>query len=571
MARIPELTTDGVQYAPKRIYALENMRVDIESDSALDIYGNVYINGSPVSTGAYFDVRNFGAKGDGVTDDTVAIQATIAAALQSNPRAPRSTGTAYSAAVVQFSSGTYLTSTDMLVDIRQYATSTSVGDYARLVLRGTGDGNTLIKVTSTNGWTFWHGQLTVEGIRFHGNDTNKILSLGRITDVNVPDAVSQFIIDGCQFHYAATPITIGYAYDGVVRDCLFNQITGISLSVPLHSTNNSNNINLFRCHFQTQATTNAVFVRIRGAVGPKMHGPFGFYGCHFETSRRDSQIIDAEFVRGLTFTGCDLIQNGSEAIASTLGAIRLVDTNVASFTGCNISRSGTGAYPRKLFLIGGLTQAVGIDSCWLQPATGGAGAGKDDCWEADPVTARTLLGRALVLSNCMVDSGGVEVSDDRMTLTHPTIRSRRWAMAYNTANDALTVGWNNATGDYTSGLVSGLTVYNDGNTQIATGLRGTESSILDDDTTTFSLTSVSDPNRRGVHIVQASTPSGQAWALVCSGGGSLVSMLAGTEATVATANPDIDGKLCIYLSGTSIAVKNRLGSTRTISVFRFGF
>jgi hypothetical protein len=75
----PQLPVDEVKYLPKNVYSTDDLMLDIDTGSKLDIYGNVYVNGYPVTTGAYFDVKAFGAIGDGIVDDTAAINAAFAA------------------------------------------------------------------------------------------------------------------------------------------------------------------------------------------------------------------------------------------------------------------------------------------------------------------------------------------------------------------------------------------------------------------------------------------------------------------------------------------------------------
>jgi hypothetical protein len=97
MASYPSIKDDTVIYEPKSIYSDQNIKLSMLDGSQLEIWGNAYLNGSRITGGPGYDVKSYGAIGDGVTNDTVAIQAALAAV-------PASGGE------VVFPPGTYLAS-----------------------------------------------------------------------------------------------------------------------------------------------------------------------------------------------------------------------------------------------------------------------------------------------------------------------------------------------------------------------------------------------------------------------------------------------------------------------------
>lgn len=79
-----------------------------------------------------------------------------------------------------------------------------------------------------------------------------------------------------------------------------------------------------------------------------------------------------------------------------------------------------------------------------------------------------------------------------------------------------------------------------------------------------------DPNKRGMYIIMASTPSSESYAIVYSSGGGLSTVFAGSDFTVNNTDLATSGKFNVYLSGNQISVHNLYGD-RIVSVQPFVF
>ena len=134
-----------------------------------------------------YNVKGYGAKGDGVTDDTTAIQAAITAAG------------AVGGGIVFFPYGTYLVSDDLTVS------------YNKIVLMGvSGDASTIKVVNNATGIA--HAPIFITG------DYVTVDSLG--IDGNI-DNNSTLVISGI-YNESTTGLTIK---DCKIKDCIFNGIT----------------------------------------------------------------------------------------------------------------------------------------------------------------------------------------------------------------------------------------------------------------------------------------------------------------------------------------------------------
>jgi hypothetical protein len=77
MPGYPLANTDTVLYEQKDVYSDKDINLNLLDGSKLNVWGSANYNGLPLGTSFVFDVRAYGAKIDGSTDDTVAIQTAI--------------------------------------------------------------------------------------------------------------------------------------------------------------------------------------------------------------------------------------------------------------------------------------------------------------------------------------------------------------------------------------------------------------------------------------------------------------------------------------------------------------
>ena len=204
--------------------------------------------------GANFNVQDFGAKGDGVTDDTVAIQAAVNAV----PAYPLPENTTKGGWTVYFPPGRYLISQTIVVGLR------------RIILRGPGligsNGAAIVtadpNVTMIDYYTNNFDTLSVYGLQFEGpgadTGTGSALIVGRPAQPNydfrvencwfakIPQAFL-FAKTGDGFHVSSCAMEIsnygiiiteasllGYAGQCVISDNRFsyNKFAGIRATAP---------------------------------------------------------------------------------------------------------------------------------------------------------------------------------------------------------------------------------------------------------------------------------------------------------------------------------------------------
>lgn len=223
----------------------------------------------------FFNVRDFGAEGDGTTDDTAAIQATIAAAGAGG-------------GIVGLAAGVYLISGQLNVPSNVHVAG--AGKYVTIVRGGVGGGATF---------------------SFEGTSSSPVTG-ARLTDLtidmqNVAGAsgvghyyVNDLLVQRVQFvntafkhvqTYVSTQTTLDNA-DIVVENCLFGATTATGTETVTLA--NTQRIRFLRCAWDSGGTQTDVLLY-------QLCEDASFVGCTF-----DSQPVYSVSCNNVTFDNCTL-------------------------------------------------------------------------------------------------------------------------------------------------------------------------------------------------------------------------------------------------------------------------
>ena len=526
------------------------------------------------------NVKDYGAIGDGTTDDTTAVTAAINAALAAKSVTGISGGTTNNSPSVFFPAGKYKITAAMVFSLA--VTATANADRRRLTLIGDGGGGTVISYTGTADFmlTLKAGMVTIRNMRIIGDGTNNILRLGEDSATTTP-FVNQFEVSNVDFQNVGIGVRLAWAFDGKFDNCGFFGVAtgGVGVDLPYVSTNNDNinNVTFLRCHWEK--SVGGTFVKARGgAAASTSHHMLAFIGCHMESRSYNTRFVDAEYAWRLSFTGGQFTQNndpnGSAAgitFANAVSPFRFVNVTSVTFSGAHITRGLTGAYARKLFSLGGNSGGITLTSALLETKTGGATDSKDAIWESDATTAYAgATSTPLDLRECHLNSvGEAPVGNEIVSWQSPTAKANSWNARFNAANNALVFAYNTSTAGWGAARTDMVSLYKDGMLGLGSFLGGKQYTVVNNTTQSFAFTADANANRRGVYLVIVDAP-GDGYALVFSNGSALFSMSAGAMMAVGSTDPASAGKMNVYLSGVNLAVNNLYGSDRKVSVIPLG-
>ena len=345
------------------------------------------------------NVKDFGAVGNGVTDDTVAIQTAINAASLKRSK-------------VVIPAGTY------------NVTFIKLGSYVSIY--GDGAKSTILKQTAVGSAIFYNYDATdkehiyIDSIGFDVNLKDSGITLKNVKNLTVKncwfannpawgihvgidearatsstlETCEDILIENCSFNNTTSTFEHILLFNGrnmVVRDCEF--IGALTGGIGIGLWQNLNDITISGCSFKnitkgmyysvstdnisiTDSTFKGCTIGIQGA-NESDHGLFGdlwAYGLYIDTCRfiENTWALEIGSVRGGTVTNCQFEKNFSNALVFSYGN-RLVDPVIQQSVnilvqGCNFmnnNQSGIAPllHPAILFNEGGGSFYVTIVGC----------------------------------------------------------------------------------------------------------------------------------------------------------------------------------------------------------------
>ncbi|MFC1605011.1 right-handed parallel beta-helix repeat-containing protein [Planctomycetota bacterium] len=264
--------------------------------------------GSSAQQAIQGDIRSFGAAGDGVTDDTIAIQKAVDSGLGS----------------VTLSKGVYRITRPIVIDLDKTGyTSLSGGGVARIVMAGPGPA------------------LKFVGTHFKSADPESFAeNVWQRQRMPLVDAIG---IDG------GHPEAVGIEAVGTMELTITRvHIRGVLHGI--HLVGNNRNLIISDCHIYENRGIGIFYDNVN------LHQS-NITGCHISYNSRGGIVSRAGNVRNIHITGCDIESNMSPETPPTANV--LIDcadssygTGEVAITGCTIQHNSPSANSANIRIIG---------------------------------------------------------------------------------------------------------------------------------------------------------------------------------------------------------------------------
>jgi parallel beta-helix repeat protein len=272
----------------------------------------IFLAGLAVSSSAQetnqVDVRSFGAIGDGIADDTVAIQKAVDSGL----------------GAVTLSKGVYRITRPIVIDLDKAGyTSLSGGGVARIVMAGPGPA------------------LKFVGTHFKSADPEGFAE-------NVWQRQRMPLVDGIAID-GSHPEAVGIEAVGTMELTITRvHIRGVLHCI--HLTGNNRNLIISNCHLYENRGIGIFYDNVN------LHQS-NITGCHISYNRRGGVVSRAGNVRNIHITGCDIESNMSTETPATANV--LIDsanspygTGEVAITGCTIQHNSPSPDSANIRIIG---------------------------------------------------------------------------------------------------------------------------------------------------------------------------------------------------------------------------
>lgn len=292
------------------------------------------------------NVREFGAKGDGVTDDSDAIQNAINYALNLN-------GKTYSVAPhVVIPKGEYVINKTITIT-KPSGHGNSVTYPCHITIEGEGRSGTKLIINADNiaGMHIYNMGINLSNMAILSMAENSCaLRLGLEDDTNLFECC-QSTFRQLQLRGIKSTVVVDRIFDSSFYDCfLYTGGTNNSedvtacFDIKTPSIDNSNNVTFVRCHWEVSRSNSYFFRAIGdGSRTDGYHHGFHFINCHFETRNYSTAGFYLERVTQFLFERCQITRNGyNHGTDQYKGRANVIkDSFIVTFLQSSISYQGT--------------------------------------------------------------------------------------------------------------------------------------------------------------------------------------------------------------------------------------